>query len=100
MNDTWFKERKYAWIGLAALWIIGFIGALLRFIMATYQVQISQDLNISRSLISMAWSNQPTNAALCTPIGGWIADRYGPKKLMLLSTMFSSLGTSIVFCGA
>lgn len=36
MNDTWFKERKYAWIGLAALWIIGFIGALLRFIMATY----------------------------------------------------------------
>ncbi|AQS06414.1 MFS transporter [Clostridium beijerinckii] len=99
MNDTWFKERKYAWIGLAALWIIGFIGALLRFIMATYQVQISQDLNISRSLISMAWSTNLLIAALCTPIGGWIADRYGPKKLMLLSTMFSSLGTSIVFVG-
>ncbi|NOW05291.1 MFS transporter [Clostridium beijerinckii] len=99
MNDTWFKERKYAWIGLAALWIIGFIGALLRFIMATYQVQISQDLNISRSLISIAWSTNLLIAALCTPIGGWIADRYGPKKLMLLSTMFSILGTSIVFVG-
>ncbi|MBN7573325.1 MULTISPECIES: MFS transporter [Clostridium] len=99
MNDTWFKERKYAWIGLAALWIIGFIGALLRFIMATYQVQISQDLNISRSLISMAWSTNLLIAALCTPIGGWIADRYGPKKLMLLSTIFSILGTSIVFVG-
>lgn len=99
MNDTWFKERKYAWIGLTALWIIGFIGALLRFIMATYQVQISQDLNISRSLISMAWSTNLLIAALCTPIGGWIADRYGPKKLMQLSTIFSILGTSIVFVG-
>lgn len=67
MNDTWFKERKYAWIGLAALWIIGFIGALLRFIMATYQVQISQDLNISRSLISMALVNQPTNCSIMHP---------------------------------
>jgi MFS family permease len=99
MNDTWFKERKYAWIGLAALWIIGFIGSLSRFIMATYQVQISQELNISRSLISMAWSTNLLIAALCTPIGGWISDRYGPKKLMLLSTMFSILGTGIVFVG-
>ncbi|OXM82918.1 MFS transporter [Paenibacillus rigui] len=99
METTWFKESKQAWIGLASLWIIGFIGALTRFIMAFFQVQIAHDLQISRGFISMAWSTNLLIAALCAPLGGWLVDRYGPKKVMLLSSFIGILGTGTVVFG-
>jgi MFS family permease len=99
MNTTWFKEPKYAWVGLGSLWIIGFIGALTRFIMAYFQVQIAQDLQISRGFISMAWSTNLFIAALCAPLGGWLVDRYGPKKVMLVSAVMGTLGTGTVVLG-
>lgn len=99
MGTTWFKEPKYAWIGLGSLWIIGFIGALTRFIMAYFQVQISEDLGISRGYISMAWSTNLLIAALCAPLGGWLVDRYGPKKVMLVSAVIGILGTGTVVIG-
>ncbi|WP_169084115.1 MFS transporter [Paenibacillus sp. PL91] len=99
MDTTWFKESKYAWIGLGSLWMIGFIGALTRFSMAFFQVQISDDLGISRGFISMAWSTNLLIAALCAPLGGWLVDRYGPKKVMLLAAVMGTLGTGLVVIG-
>jgi hypothetical protein len=51
-QERWYV-RHYAWIGLTALWVIGFIGAISRFIMASYQVQMSGDLHVSRGFISV-----------------------------------------------
>ncbi|MEK8128094.1 MFS transporter [Paenibacillus filicis] len=99
MGATWFKEPKYAWIILGLLWITGFIGALTRFIMAYFQVQISEDLGIGRGFISMAWSTNLLIAALCAPLGGWLVDRYGPKKVMLASAIMITLGTGTVVFG-
>lgn len=99
MSTTWFKEPRYAWIGLGSLWIIGFIGALTRFIMAYFQVQISEDLDISRGFISMAWSTNLLITALCAPLGGWLVDRYGPKKIMLVSAIIGTVGTGTVILG-
>ena len=99
MGTTWFKEPKHAWIGLGALWIVGFTGALMRFIMAFFQVQISEDLGISRGFISMAWSTKLLIAALCAPLGGWLADRYGPKNVLLASAIIGAAGTGTVVFG-
>lgn len=99
MSTTWLKEPKYAWVGLGSLWIIGFIGALTRFIMAYFQVQISEDLGISRGFISMAWSTNLLIAALCAPVGGLLVDRYGPKKVMLVSAVMGTIGTGTVVFG-
>ncbi|MFX3631730.1 MAG: MFS transporter [Candidatus Pristimantibacillus sp.] len=99
MGITWFKESKLAWIGLGSLWIVGFISSLMRFIMAFFQVQISQDLGISRGFISMAWSTNLLIAALCAPLGGWLADRYGPKKVMLASAIIGIAGSGTVVFG-
>ncbi|MEK0315068.1 MFS transporter [Cohnella sp. 56] len=99
MNRTWFKESRHAWIGLGSLWVIGFIGALTRFIMAFFQTQISDDLGIGRSFISAAWSTNLLIAALCAPAGGWLADRYGPKKVMLISAILGVAGTGTVVLG-
>ncbi|MCR8632722.1 MFS transporter [Paenibacillus radicis (ex Xue et al. 2023)] len=99
MGTTWFKEPRYAWIGLGSLWIIGFIGALTRFTMAYFQVQISEDLEISRGFISMAWSTNLLITAFCAPLGGWLVDRYGPKKVMLVSAILGTIGTGTVILG-
>jgi MFS family permease len=99
MVTTWFKESRYAWIGLGSLWIIGFIGALTRFSMAFFQVQIIEDLQISRGFISMAWSTNLLIAAICAPLGGWLVDRYGAKKVLFLSAVMSTLGTGVVVLG-
>ncbi|QHW31081.1 MFS transporter [Paenibacillus rhizovicinus] len=99
MEKTWFKEPRYAWIGLGSLWTIGFVGALMRFIMAFFQVQISDDLGIGRGFISMAWSTNLLLAALCAPFGGWLADRYGPKRVLLISALLSTAGTGTVVFG-
>ncbi|GGH11692.1 MFS transporter [Paenibacillus segetis] len=99
MGTTWFKESKYAWIGLGSLWIIGFIGALTRFSMAFFQVQISEDLQISRGFISMAWSTNLLITAICAPVGGWLAERYGTKKVLFISAAMSTLGTGVVTLG-
>ncbi|WP_276353126.1 MFS transporter [Cohnella caldifontis] len=95
----WFNEPKQAWIGLGVLWIVGFIGALMRFIMAFFQTRISEDLGIGRGFISMAWSTNLLIAALCAPLGGWLADRYGPKNVLLASSVLGAAGTGIVAFG-
>ncbi len=99
MATTWFKESRYAWIGLGSLWVIGFIGALTRFSLSFFQVQISTDLQISRGFISMAWSTNLFIIAVCAPLGGWLVDRYGTKKILMLSAIMSTLGTGIVVLG-
>lgn len=99
MNQERWYVRHYAWIGLTALWIIGFIGAISRFIMASYQVQMSEDLHVSRGFISAAWSTNLFIAALCAPIGGRLVDRFGAKKVMLISSLFSVAGTGLVWIG-
>ncbi|MVP00687.1 MFS transporter [Paenibacillus lutrae] len=99
MGTTWFKEPKYAWIGLGSLWIIAFIGSLMRFSVAFFQVQISEDLGVSRGFISTAWSTNLLITALCAPLGGWLADRYGPKKVMLISAVIGIAGMGIAVFG-
>ncbi|GIP22031.1 MFS transporter [Paenibacillus sp. J22TS3] len=93
------KGRSNVWIGLGVLWIVGFIGALSRFIMAYYQVQISADLGIGRGFISLSWSTNLFIAALCAPLGGWLVDRFGAKRVMILSTLLSVAGTGTVYLG-
>ncbi|WP_433944542.1 MFS transporter [Paenibacillus sp. SN-8-1] len=99
MNNAVGKGRNSVWIGLGVLWVVGFIGALSRFIMAFYQIQISEDLHIERGFISLSWSTNLLIAALCAPLGGWLVDRFGVKRVMLLSTLLSIAGTGVVCLG-
>lgn len=93
----WFGEKKYAWGLLAVLWVFGCIAALSRFVMAYYQAVITEDFAVGRSFISLTWSLNLLIAALCMPFGGWLVDRYGVKKVMVLSTLLGATGSGVIF---
>jgi MFS family permease len=97
LEKLWFHEKRSAWGFLAILWLIAFSGKLSRFVMAVFQAQIADDLHIARSLVSGAWSTNLLITALCAPLGGWLVDRYGPKKVLILSNVFNIVGAGLVF---
>jgi MFS family permease len=93
----WFGERKYAWGLLSILWIIGCIGALSRFVMAYYQVTITEDFDVGRSFISVAWSTNLLIAAISAPIGGWLVDKHGAKIILIVSVIIGAVGSLLVY---
>jgi MFS family permease len=94
-----FKENKVAWRILGYLWVLGFVGAISRFVMAYYQQDITHTLEVNRTFISLTWSINIAIAAICSPLGGWLTDQYGPKRIMVLNSIFGvlSMVTVLIF---
>ncbi|MWC28987.1 MFS transporter [Paenibacillus sp. MMS18-CY102] len=96
MEKMWFQEKRSAWMLLSILWFIAFSGKLSRFVMAVFQVQIADDFHIARSLVAGAWSTNLLITAFCAPIGGMLVDKYGAKKVLILSSLFNIVGAAVV----
>ncbi|WP_254450177.1 MFS transporter [Cohnella herbarum] len=73
------------------MWILGFVAAIGRFVISFYQQEITEALTVNRTFISMTWSFNIAIAAICSPIGGWLTDKYGPKKVMVMNAVFGVL---------
>jgi MFS family permease len=84
------------------LWILAFAAAISRFVIAYYQSEITHDLSVPRTFLSFTWSFNLALAALCSPLGGRLTDKYGPKKVMVWSSLLGilSLLTVLVFRNA
>ncbi|WP_051541136.1 MFS transporter [Caldalkalibacillus mannanilyticus] len=95
-SKTWFGEKKYAWFIMSFLWLYGFIGAATRFVLAYYQIDITNELGVNRSFIAFTWSLNMVVVLIFTSVGGWLTDRYGPKKLMIVSALFTIIGDLII----
>ncbi|WP_239615590.1 MFS transporter [Cohnella mopanensis] len=85
------KDRGYAWRILGYLWVLGFVAAISRFVISYYQQEITEALTVNRTFISTTWSFNVAVAAICSPLGGWLTDKYGPKKVMVLNALFGVL---------
>ncbi|WP_134684162.1 MFS transporter [Brevibacillus migulae] len=96
----WFQEKKYAWYLLGALWLIALISTIPRFVMAFYQGQIAEDLDSSRGFISFAWSLNLLITAACLPVGGWLVDRFGPKRILLAGRIVGVIAAAVTYFSA
>jgi len=91
----WFKENRYAWFILIFLWVFGFVNSLSRFISAYYQPEIAGFLDVGRGFLGFTWSTSIFISAICAPLGGWLTDRYGFKKVLIASGILGTLATTL-----
>jgi len=83
----------YGWrmVGLsAALRVLG--SGLHSFGFTIFFLPLSQDLNLSRTATSLAFSLARAEGAIEGPLLGHIIDRYGPKPVMLAAALLMGLG--------
>jgi MFS family permease len=90
------KEKKYAWFLLLFLWFFGFINSLSRIVMAYFQQDITSALGVGRSFLGMTWSTAIFIGAISAPLGGWLVDRIGYKKVMIYASIANILSIAVV----
>jgi MFS family permease len=83
----------YGWRMIAvgsALRILG--GGLYYYGFSIFFLPLSQDLGLSRAATSLVFSLARAQGAFEAPIAGYFMDRYGPRPLMILAIIMTSIG--------
>ena len=83
----------YGWRMIAvgsSLRILG--GGLYFYGFSVFFLPLSQDLGLSRAATSLVFSLARAQGAFEGPIAGYFIDRYGPRPLMILAIMMTSVG--------
>jgi MFS family permease len=83
----------YGWRMVAAASALRVLGAGLHsFGFTVFFLPLSQDLNLSRTSTSLAFSLARAEGAVEGPIVGHLLDRYGPKPIMLAAVLLMGVG--------
>lgn len=67
-------------------------------VMATALPSIAEALNVPPLHLNLAITSYLLSLAVFLPISGWLADRFGAKRVFCLAIAFFSLGSAL--CGA
>ena len=86
----------FGWYILAASFIILFFNAGARFSISVMFKPIAAEFGWSRSTISFAFFLQMAVYAISLSVVGRLYDRYGPKWVIIISTLFLSVGYMMV----
>ncbi len=87
----------YGWRMIAvgsALRILG--GGLYYYGFSIFFLPLSQDLGLSRAATSLVFSLARAQGAFEAPIAGYFMDRYGPRPLMILAIIMTSIGHMVL----
>ena len=88
------SARKRNWI-LALLFLGWALGNLDRYIMNYAVLSITEDLNLSASSTGILLSSFFAGYALMQLPGGWLADRFGARKVLITSVILWSIFTGL-----
>ncbi|HEX3635729.1 MAG TPA: MFS transporter [Paraburkholderia sp.] len=88
-------KSHYRWMVAALLFFAGMLNYLDRAALSVVAPIIKRDLHIDDAQMGILFSSFFIGYCLFCLIGGWAADRYGPRKVFMLAAGFWS-----VFCGA
>jgi ACS family hexuronate transporter-like MFS transporter len=88
-------KTRYRWVVAALLFFAGMLNYLDRAALSVVAPIIKRDLHIGDAQMGLLFSSFFIGYCVFCFVGGWAADRYGPKKVFMLAAGFWSL-----FCGA
>jgi MFS transporter, ACS family, hexuronate transporter len=88
-------KSKYRWIIAALLFFAGMLNYLDRAALSVVAPIIKADLHINDAQMGLLFSSFFIGYCVFCFVGGWAADKFGPRKVFMLAAGFWS-----VFCGA
>ncbi|MCF8095946.1 MAG: MFS transporter [Desulfobacteraceae bacterium] len=94
-----FNKIFYGWIIAVAGFLISVIGLGMRYSFGVFLESIEVDFVFSRAATSSIFSVYMLLSAIMAVIGGWVMDKYGPRKITLFMGLFTGLSlflTSLV----
>ncbi len=87
------KKRFYGWnIVLASALTNGFGGSVHWQGFTVFFIPISQSLGLTAAQTAMPFALSRAENGLTGPITGWLLDRYGVRRLMLIGTIMTGVG--------
>ena len=86
----------YGWVILTVFFIIGITMAGVRLSFGVFFKSIESDFNLTRATTSSIFSVYMMFCAVFAILGGWAIDKYGPRFIFLLMSIF--FGFSLIFC--
>lgn len=85
----------YGWVMLAICLILMTISYGIRFSFGVFFKSLEQEFEWSRALTSSVFSVYMLLGSLFAVLGGWLADRYGPRIIFMTLGLFCFLGLAL-----
>ncbi|MBB5440740.1 MFS family permease [Pedobacter sp. AK017] len=93
MKNSGQTVSFYAWLIVALLWIVAFLNYLDRILITSMRDPIVADFNLSDAQFGLLTSVFLWSYGILSPFGGFFADRYSRKKVIVFSVMVWSAVT-------
>jgi MFS family permease len=90
---VWFSKLYYGWVMVgivSAMRMFG--GGLHGYGFTVFFLPVSQDLGLNRAQTSLAFSLARAEGAIEAPLIGYLADRFGPRPLMVAAALLAGVG--------
>ena len=93
MKNSGQTTSFYSWIIVAMLWIVAFLNYLDRILITSMRDPIVTDFNLTDAQFGLLTSVFLWSYGFLSPFGGYFADRYSRKKVIVFSVMVWSVVT-------
>lgn len=93
MKNSTQTASTYSWIIVAMLWIVAFLNYLDRILITSMRDPIVADFNLTDAQFGLLTSVFLWSYGVLSPFGGFFADRYSRKKVIVFSVMVWSAVT-------
>jgi len=93
MNNSTNKVSSYAWLIVGLLWIVAFLNYLDRILITSMRDPIVADFSLTDAQFGLLTAVFLWSYGIFSPFGGFIADKYSRKKVIVFSVFVWSLVT-------
>ncbi|MRG44661.1 MFS transporter [Chitinophaga sp. SYP-B3965] len=93
MKHSTQNTATYSWIIVAMLWVVAFLNYLDRLLITSMRDPIVADFGLTDAQFGLLTSVFLWSYGILSPFGGFFADRYSRKKVIVFSVMIWSIVT-------
>lgn len=90
------KDSRYAWLVVAMLWLVFLLNYLDRQVIFSLFPLLRTDLHLLDYQLGLIPTAFLWVYAACSPLGGFLGDRFGRKRVIILSLVFWSLMSAAI----